>query len=78
VSAFHASLLVWGSLAVLVLGAELVALSDRVVWNSLSWTLWQLMARSFVVLPLLLSLLLVFALHIGRRHPKRDDPEGRN
>ena len=79
VTAFHASLLVWGSLALLVLGAELLAWRDVTPWNTLTWTIRQLSVRSFLVYPGLMALLLIFALHIRRpRAGTKDQPEGHN
>jgi hypothetical protein len=81
VSTFAVSLTVFITVAALVLAVELAGLSDRVPWNSLTWTLGQLMARSwgFVVYPAIAAGLLIFLLHIGKhQHDKRDEPEGRN
>jgi hypothetical protein len=80
-SAFYTSLLVYGWLALAVLAAELLGLSDRVPWNSLTWTIGQLMARhwGYVVFPAISSLLLIFLLHIKKHNDdKPNEPEGRN
>ena len=76
---FHRSLLVWGLVALLVLVVELLAWSDRVPWNSLTWTIRQTFAHygQAAYLPFF-GLLAVFAAHIVYRKSKKDQPEGKN
>ena len=76
---FTNSIIVWGSIAAVVLTIELLAWRDIIPVNTLTWTIRQLSVRSFLVYPALMALLLVFALHI--RRPKagtKNQPEGEN
>jgi hypothetical protein len=78
-TSFHASLLVWGSFIVLGVTLELLAWRDAVPWNTLTWTIGQLFARSAWSMLIFVGLLAAFAAHIlFRKKSKLDDPEGRN
>ena len=75
---WHSSLLAWGLVALVVLTAELLALSDRVPWNTLTWTIRQTFAHwgQAAYLPFF-GLLAVFAAHIVYKRAKKDQPEGK-
>jgi hypothetical protein len=69
-SPFHWSLAIWAAWGLAFLILELLAVSDRVPWNTLSWTSWQIQARG----PGFLSLaaaggLFVLLLHIVFKWP---------
>ena len=79
---WHWSLAVWLGWAALFLVLELAAWRDLVPWNTLSWTVWQIFARSgwlaVVGIGLMFSLLLHFALGFpNRNRPKIEDTEGK-
>jgi hypothetical protein len=87
VTAFHWSLIVWGCWAALFVVLEFLAVFDKTSWNTLSWTAWQLQARSGLFSIAFAGGLFVLLLHIllpgrwprrGVGYPKRDEPEGRN
>jgi len=82
VTAFHTSITVWGIWFALTLGSfltlELLGLSDRVGWNSLTWTIRQLFARNQLWGLAFAAALVVFAVHLFWTRDKKNDPEGRN
>lgn len=81
-TAFHTSLLIWGTWFGLVLGSflvlEMFALSDRVAWNTLTWTFRQLFTRNQLFGMATVALMAAFVVHLFWKRDKRDDPEGRN
>ena len=81
-SPFAWSLLVWGAWGLLFLMLELAAWRDLTPWNTLSWTVWQIFARSawlsIVGIGLMFSLLLHFAFGFPTRNRfKRERTEGK-
>jgi hypothetical protein len=76
---FQTSLLVWGLWGLLFLALEIAGWRKWVPWNTLSWTVWQIFARSIFVeiveIGLMFSLLLHFALGWPNRsrHKRQDD-----
>lgn len=85
-TAFHWSLTVWLSWAALFLVLEIVGLTDRVPWNSLSWTAWQIQARWPITGLAFAGGLFVLLLHIvlpghwprrDNKYPEVDEPEGK-
>ena len=81
---FHWSLLIWGIWGASFLILEMLAVFDRVPWNTLSWTSWQIQARGPGVLSLVAAGgLFVLLLHIVFRWPghdhrlPREDTEGK-
>ena len=84
-TAFQISLCVWGIWALLFVTLETLALCDLVPWNTLSWTVWQLQARSGFFSITIAGGLFVLLLHFilpgrwpgrGTEYPKKDEPEG--
>lgn len=77
-SPFHASLIAWGIVALIVLTVELLGWRDVVPWNTLTWTIRQTFAHygQWAYL-LFFGLLSVFAAHIVYRKSKKNEPEGR-
>ena len=68
---FQWSLLIWGTWGALFLGAELAAWRDLVPWNTLSWTIWQIMARSVVLALAIVGGMFVLLLHFAIGFPNR-------
>jgi hypothetical protein len=79
---FHTSLIVWGAWFFLVLGSflvlEIFALSDRVAWNTLTWTFRQLFTRNQLFGLAFVAGAAALVVHMFWKRVKRDEPEGRN
>jgi hypothetical protein len=81
VTPFQWSLLIWCTWGALFLVAEIAAWQDWVPWNTLSWTIWQLSARSTMVAMGVAGGMFILTLHFAFGFPnrgrfKREDTEG--
>ena len=77
-TAWHSSALTWGLVALLVLTVELAGWSDRVPWNTLTWTIRQTFAHYGQLATLgFVAAMAVFVAHILYRKSKKDQPEGK-
>lgn len=79
---YHASLAVWSAWILSFATIELSAVSDRVHWNTLSWTAWELQSKSGVFSVAFVGGLAVLMYHIAFKFPRKktfeQGPEGRN
>ena len=79
---FHWSLLVWGIWTALVVGTflalELPAVADDTPWNTLTWTLRQMFARSQLFGLVFVGLLAAFVAHLFWKRAKKNEVEGRH
>jgi uncharacterized integral membrane protein len=82
VTPFQWSLTVWAGIwATQFLVFEALAWRDKVPWNTLSWTIWQLSARSTMVAMAVTGGMFILTLHFAFGFPnrgrfKREDTEG--
>ena len=70
-TSFQWSLFVWSLWGVAFLVLEIAAWQDWVPWNTLSWTVWQLSARSQILTMLVAGGMFVLTLHFSFGFPNR-------
>lgn len=79
-SPFAWSLAVWGAWLVAAVGSflllEVLALKDVGAWNTLTWTIRQMMARSQLFGLVFVGLIAAFVAHIFWKRAKRNEIEG--